>query len=449
MKTFAMLSDEQQEAITKIYESNKLLLAPMGRGKTVIAATAISELLRDKVLTRVLVVTTKTIAENVWEDEFNGWEHLNHITCKSATGTPGQRQIIFADSCVDVVVVTFGTVHKLVESGDYKKFDGLLIDETSKIKSISSLANKALKLAKVQKHFKWICGLSATPAGQSLADLYGQMRVIDNGQSLGTSYERFCYEYFKVRLTDFGLSLTNRYDTVDRILSAVKGSIHSMTDNREEVLPALLTKQIWLDMPAGLRKKYKYLESEGKLDSTIAMSTSQKKAMMRQLACGFIYTDDSVLDYSDYRKKEFLSLIEKLKESGNLNVAITYAYTEDRDFLLANLPNDKTEYLTSKNAKKLLKRWNNNEIKYLVFNPVSAGHGAHMQLGGYTLIWYSPQYSNDAFRQTIGRLWRTGQTKDVTVYELLTRDTIDEEIRGRLSEKEKASNELNEKLLTK
>lgn len=85
------LTPEQQDAVTALYESNRLLVALMGQGKTVIGATVIAELLADKQVSRVLIITTPKIANTVWAQEFAKWPQTRHVPVAVATGTPDER----------------------------------------------------------------------------------------------------------------------------------------------------------------------------------------------------------------------------------------------------------------------------------------------------------------------------------------------------------------------
>jgi superfamily II DNA or RNA helicase len=69
----------QEQAITHIYERNEsLVFARPGAGKTVVTLTALSEMLADGIVRRVLVTAPLRVAELVWQQEGEKWEHLQH-----------------------------------------------------------------------------------------------------------------------------------------------------------------------------------------------------------------------------------------------------------------------------------------------------------------------------------------------------------------------------------
>jgi SNF2 family DNA or RNA helicase len=64
------------------------LFLDMGLGKTVSTLTAINELMFKEVeVRRVLVIAPKRVAESVWTQEVEKWDHLKHIKVSRIIGT--------------------------------------------------------------------------------------------------------------------------------------------------------------------------------------------------------------------------------------------------------------------------------------------------------------------------------------------------------------------------
>ena len=69
--------ESQQRGVDHLYEHNfTQFVAPMGYGKTVVAMTAIGELIIDKQIDCALVIAPKRVAEIVWPGEQKLWKHL-------------------------------------------------------------------------------------------------------------------------------------------------------------------------------------------------------------------------------------------------------------------------------------------------------------------------------------------------------------------------------------
>ena len=78
--------DYQNAAIDFIKEKrNCALFLEMGLGKTVTTLTAIQDLHRDYEANRVLIVAPLRVANLVWQQEIDKWDHL-HMTSALLTG---------------------------------------------------------------------------------------------------------------------------------------------------------------------------------------------------------------------------------------------------------------------------------------------------------------------------------------------------------------------------
>ena len=92
-----------------------------------------------------------------------------------------------------------------------------------------------------------------------------------------------------------------------------------------------------------------------------------------------------------------------------------------------------------------IEKWNKGEINVGLIHPQSAGHGLNLQEGGHQLIWFSLTWSLELYQQTIGRLYRQGQTsKSVVITRIVAKDTIDEDVIKALDKKERSQDALIE-----
>jgi SNF2 family DNA or RNA helicase len=144
---------------------------------------------------------------------------------------------------------------------------------------------------------------------------------------------------------------------------------------------------------------------------------------LQQLAGGFIY-GVSGAEWVSAHKYELLSDI--LEENQHANTIIVYNYKEE----LAEL---RRRYPKARDVD--VEAWNAGKIELMLLHPKSAGHGLNLQYGGCHMIFLSLPWSLELYEQTIGRLHRSGQTRDVWVYNLICNKTIDEQIMRALQDK--------------
>src|SRR5690625_3440737 len=85
-----------------------------------------------------------------------------------------------------------------------------------------------------------------------------------------------------------------------------------------------------------------------------------------------------------------------------------------------------------------------NSITIVQYQAGSAG--IELQYANLVII-YTPTYSYQNHVQALGRAYRNGQTKKVTVYEYMAKDTIEEAVYAALDRKEDFTEELFRKVV--
>jgi SNF2 family DNA or RNA helicase len=150
---------------------------------------------------------------------------------------------------------------------------------------------------------------------------------------------------------------------------------------------------------------------------------------LQQLAGGFIYGPEGATWVSEHK---FDMLDDILEENQRANTLIIYNYQEELAELKRRYPQ-----LATMDDKNVVDKWNKGELELLALHPKSAGHGLNLQFGGNKMIWLSLPWSLELYEQTIGRIHRSGQTKDVWCYLIMCNNTIDSRILDALHNKRK------------
>ena len=421
------LLPEQQKAITALYEGNKLLFGGLGIGKTVIAATAIQELIDTGELKRVLIITTPKIANTVWAQEFENWDHLCHIKVGIATGSAELRDQL-CKSDAQVVVITFNTMADYFKRrGPHYEFDGLLIDEVSKLKTPSGGGFKAIK--KYVPKFAWRAALTGTPVSESYLGLWSQVFMVDAGESLGASYSRYKMDHFyPTDYKQYNWALTTGANEV--IADKIKDVVCSMKDYTD-TLPAITYTTVPLTLPTQVSDYYSQLKRDSVVGDVIAVNAAVLTQKLQQVACGWVYQPDGggTLSLSDYRIKAVQELVQEI----NAPVIVVYYFQYDLQQLIRALPG--AACISTKHPAASVRLWNEGKTDILLVHSKAAGHGLNMAKGGCNMIWYSPVWSRDLWEQTNARIWRRGQEKPVTIYSLIATDTVDELVVQRVDDK--------------
>lgn len=433
-----LLGEDQQNAITRLVEHDEtLLIAGMGAGKTVIALSAIAELLETGVLTRVLVIAPLRVCNHVWRYEADLWDHLSGLNVAVATGTPAKRRAAF-DSTANVVVVNVENVAWMVDAKLHLLFNGLCCDESSRLKSTGTKAVK--KLRHVVKHFDWKVCMSGTPVAEGLIDLYAQMLMLGANGVLARTKQLYLDRFF-VPLDFDRHQWEPRKTAAADIAKLSSPYVHVMPDYTH-TLPPLSVTTVDVIMPDAAMREYHRLGRDMVLDDVTAANRAVLQGKLQQIAAGFVYTDDEPKTARTIHIAKTLALAEWLADCRAAGETGLVVYSWDwqkwalRDLDIPLLGDDNDLYT----------HWNNRAVPFLGIHPKSAAHGLNLQRGGWRMLFLSPVWSLDLHDQTIARLWRRGQTMPVRVDVLVSVGTVDHVVMFGLNGKETAAREFLEHL---
>ena len=116
-------------------------------------------------------------------------------------------------------------------------------------------------------------------------------------------------------------------------------------------------------------------------------------------------------------------------------VLVAYWFKHDRTRIMEYLKGKGYEPRDIKSSEDI-KDWNDRKIAVGLIHPASAGHGLNIQSGGHILVWFGLTWSLELYQQTNARLWRQGQKEVVTIYHIVAKDTVDEDVLAALEEKD-------------
>lgn len=436
--------DYQRYAIEYI-ESHKIaaILLDMGLGKTAITLTAIYNLLFDYFeITRVLVIAPLRVARNTWPQEIEKWDHLKDIRCSVVVGTEKERLEAFQKDA-DIYIINRENVQWMVDHVPFE-FDAIVVDELSSFKNWSSKRFKSLM--KVRPRVKRIIGLTGTPSGNGLMDLFAEFKVLDMGQRLGRFITKYRQEYFRPDRMNGPVVYSYKplpgaekriYDKISDITISMKAEDHLK-------MPELINSEFPVYMDGDEQRIYDQmcedLTAQIKEGEVTAANAGVLSGKLCQMANGAVYTDEGNVNLIHDRK---LDALEDIIESMNGRpLLVAYWYKHDLARIEKRLRMRKIEFARL-DSDVSISRWSRGEIPVALIHPASAGHGLNLQSGGSTLCWFGITWSLELYQQTVARLYRQGQTaKTVVVQHIITADTIDGRIMKALQYKDKTQSAL-------
>jgi len=403
----------------------------MGLGKTATALTAISDLIDEFDISRVLVVAPLRVASKTWPDEVKKWSHLRHLRVRAAVGLQKHRIAAVNDKTAHITTINVENLVWLEEIlGKKSPFDMIVFDESSMFKDRGTKRFKsAVRLARAARR---IVMLTGTPAPNSYVDLWSQFYILDGGERLFQAKTRFLEAFFRQVDRD-GYKFVLKKGADEVIHSRVKDITVSMKAKDYLKLPDRIDNTIEIELDDATREVYDEMESEfiveldgGDVKAVTAASVANK---LMQVSNGRVYGEEKLVHHLHDAK---LDALREIIAEANEPVLVWYNFQSDRDAILAAFP----EARTIKEGLGVIDEWNAGKVPILVAHPASAGHGLNLQHGGRIMVWYGLNWSLELYQQACARLHRQGQTKPVLNYHLIAKNTIDETVYAVLRRKD-------------
>lgn len=303
----------------------------------------------------------------------------------------------------------------------YKMYKGwfVIFDEAHYIKNPTSQRGKAaVKLANQSSHFVM---LTATPASNGWEDTYNYFIM-------------FGYFKSKKEMNDRYAKWGTMY-LGNRRIPKIEGWINEdQLHDKYHSFTVSISKDEALDLPPLIFEDVNFTRS----------SDYDKVVKQRVLGAEEFDTPSKLAHGLRYyaNQKDKLDYAEMICEGTENNIVIFYYYQKEIDALKKKIKNKqffevsgKDSHLPSKSSWSELK----NSVTFVQYMAGSAG--IELQYAN-TVIFYTPTYSYQDYSQALGRAYRNGQTKKVTVYRFITQRTIEQAVYEALENKQDFSEEL-------
>lgn len=411
----------------------------VGFGKTVIVETALSKLFASGKRIRALVLATRAIASNTWQDELEEWEHLVHLRpyARSLVGlNAAQReQAIFKDRLTRIDTLNYEHIPWLEQQLGKRGYplgqlyDVVIADEVTKLKSPHGKWFSSMARMVHPEHVPCFWGLTGSPSAEGEHQIWAPMYLVDYGIRLGYTYEQFASTFF----VKFGERLFCSNENKAALQSRLRDVVTVLSAEDYKVIPEVMYNERRLHLPDELAKQYDKFEQDMVLalqeGGLVAANAAVLVGKCMQFTSGAAYLTDELgnrLDtwghIHDIKLDALDSLFEELN-GRSLLVGIQYRHEVER---ILKRFGKSAVHMHSGNVTKVQADWNAGKIPMLVAHPASCGHGLNLQQGGSDICFFSLPYGAEPFEQLIGRLRRPGQAEShVRVHVLLTHGTVD------------------------
>lgn len=282
---------------------------------------------------------------------------------------------------------------------NYKNYF-VIFDEVQRLKNSTGKWGKAgYMLSVISKGF---IGLSATPIPNGWEDSINYFKMFNFVKNKTQFIRDFCitsvrWGYMEIIQYKNQATLKNWWDLISRRL------------NKDEAL----------DLP-GLNFQ----------DVFFKHSKAYKTIFMDRIYNGVAYDNNMALRHGlrvNTAMKDKVNYLKEFLENTTQNVVIFYNYDEELNEIKKVI--NKTLYECNGKIKNYPKKdeWSKIKNTVTLANYKSGSEAVEFTYANI-IIYFSPTDSYTEYEQSIGRCYRNGQNKKVTVYRYITKNTIEEQI---------------------
>ena len=414
------------------YNFGGILADDMGLGKTIqIIAVILSYIQSESNPLPSIVICPSSLTLN-WQNEINKFApSIKSLVIRG--GLTERRRQINSIKDYNVVITSYDLLKRdidIYEQTNYN-FKYIIADEAQYIKNNNTQNAKAIKQINGDTRY----ALTGTPIENSLSELWSIFDFILPGYLF--NYKKF-KEHFEIPITR-----DEDQEKMRRLKMLIEPFI--LRRIKSEVLTELPDKTISIlnnEMQEEQEMIYlSYLKSakQEAMDeiNTNGFEKSQIKILallmrLRQICC---HPSLFIENYKGESSKlnQCIELLKDAVESGH-KILLFSGYTGMFDIIEKELEKENIKYFKLTGATKvgerikLVDEFNENEdIKVFLISLKAGGTGLNLT-GADMVIHYDPWWNLSAENQATDRTYRIGQKRNVQVYKLITKNSIEEKI---------------------
>ncbi|MCD7735819.1 MAG: SNF2-related protein, partial [Lachnospiraceae bacterium] len=346
------------------------------------------------------------------------------------TGTQEERQEKIAGyGDFDILVTSYDLLKRDIHLYEDVAFEYEVIDEAQYIKNHTTAAAKAVKVIRSRYRF----ALTGTPIENRLSELWSIFDFLMPGFL-------YSYEVFKREIETPVVKYQDEY-AMKRlqkmagpfILRRLKADVlKDLPDKLEEVRYVRFAKeqqQLYDAQVLHMRETLASQDADEFNKNKLAVLAELMR--LRQICC------DPTLCYDSYRGESAkadacMQLIQSAIDGGH-RMLLFSQFTTMLEILQHRLDQEQIPYytITGGTAKQkrleMVKEFNAGSVPVFLISLKAGGVGLNLT-GADVVIHYDPWWNVAAQNQATDRAHRIGQTKKVTVYKLIAKNSIEEKI---------------------
>lgn len=404
-----------------------ILADDMGLGKTLQAIAVLLAAKEEGKEGPSLVVSPAALVFN-WGEELNRFAPKLRVSLIVGSQEE-RRQKLASWQEADVLVTSYDLLKRDILLYEDKQFLYQIIDEAQYIKNHTTAAAKAVKVVKSQVRF----ALTGTPIENRLSELWSIFDYLMPG---------FLYSYDVFKKEMETPIVKNKDEEAMKRLQKMAGPfiLRRLKEDVLKDLPEKLEESRYVKFGGTQQKLYDgqvlhMKESLARQDneefSKNKMRILAELTRLRQICC------DPSLCFENYKGEAAkleacMQLIQSAMDGGH-RMLVFSQFTSMLEILQSSLDDADISYFTitgstpKEKRLQMVKEFNEGTVPVFLISLKAGGVGLNLT-GADMVIHYDPWWNLAVQNQATDRAHRIGQTKKVTVYKLIAKNTIEEKI---------------------
>jgi SNF2 family DNA or RNA helicase len=443
---------------------NYALLMEMGTGKTKVVIDTCSYLFGLGRINALLVVAPKSICANWARKEIKVHlpQHIDRrIVLWQASSDKFEKELAHLSKVEPMKMhILIMNLEALATDRGYKAAEKFLkghdvlfaIDESTGIKNPNAVRTKrAIKLGNLASYKRIMTG---TPVTQSPLDVYAQFAFLDPDILESSSFYGFRNQYAVLRkryVNGRKFDEVVGYQRIEELKEKLKP--HSFRALKRECLdlPDKIYSTRYVEPSEAQRKYYEEIRDDALSilnDGTLVAAplVITQLLRLRQALCNIAPSGDGLSAVTiDDKNPRLDAVLELLEEAGDQKVIIWANFVHNIKLLNNGIAkqfgDEKVAYISGEvsaaNRQDIVEKFQDldNPLQYLVMQTRTGGYG--LTLTAATLmIYHDNDWSLEVRLQSEDRAHRIGQSKSLTIVDLVAPDTVEEKITTSLLQKQ-------------
>ncbi len=442
LKTKPHLWPHQEEALNFVDGKSAAMLAmAMGTGKS----RVVVDLLAQRQAKRALVLCPSSVVD-VWPGQFQTHCDVPYAILPLRRGSVKHRtdeaeSFLGKGSCntLKVVVINYDACYRKPFS-DWavrQQWDAIILDESHRIKAPGGVTSRWV--ARLAKAIPFRLALTGTPMPHSPLDIYAQYRALDQ-DVFGTSFARVRDRYAVQAIIPAGFKAIKGYRVDPTNLLYFSPPLYEefqekffqlayKVDANVLELPEPLHQVRTCELSPRASSLYRALEKEFYVEieeGVITASNALVKALrLQQVTSGYAKLENDGDEVQVDTAKQ--DLLRDILEDLNEPVVIFCRFRHDLDAVHTTCAKLEVGSLELSGRVNELAQWQAGDSMVLAVQIQAGGVGIDLTRARVG-IYYSLGLSLGDHLQSLARIHRPGQTRNVVYYYLLAERTIDRKV---------------------